>query len=77
MNCNQNRIDEQYAQRLIDDLQFDYNNLLNNLKNSVISEKDKAKLKLKKTDKHVKLLSNIISDALNLKVLLEEVKKVK
>ena len=61
MNCN--RIDEAYLQRLIDDLQQDYNNLFNSLKNGT-NEKEKTKLKNKKVDKHTKLLSNIMNSTL-------------
>ena len=73
---NFNRIDENYLQKLIDDLQQDYNNLFNSLKNGT-NEKEKAKLKNKKVDKHTKLLSNIMNSSLQLKQLLEEVKKIK
>jgi hypothetical protein len=71
-----NRIDENYAQRVIDDLQTDYNNLFNSLKNGN-TEKEKEKLKLKKVDKHTRLLANLMNNALQLKQLLEEVKKIK
>ena len=73
---NFNRIDENYLQKLIDDLQQDYNNLFNSLKNGT-NEKEKTKLKNKKVDKHTKLLSNIMNSSLQLKQLLEEVKKIK
>jgi len=73
---NFNRIDEAYLQRLIDDLQQDYNNLFNSLKNGT-NEKEKTKLKNKKVDRHTKLLSNIMNSSLQLKQLLEEVKKIK
>jgi hypothetical protein len=73
---NFNRIDENYLQKLIDDLQQDYNNLFNSLKNGT-NEKEKTNLKNKKVDKHTKLLSNIMNSSLQLKQLLEEVKKIK
>lgn len=76
MSFNMNRIDENYLQKLIDDLQQDYNNLFNSLKNGT-NEKEKTKLKNKKVDRHTKLLSNIMNSSLQLKQLLEEVKKIK
>jgi hypothetical protein len=69
-----NRIDETYLQRLIDDLQQDYNTLFNSIKNP--TEKDKQKLKLKKTDRHTSLISKLMTTALQLKQLLEDIKKV-
>jgi len=68
-----NRVDEAYLQRLIDDLQQDHNNLFNSLKNTK-NEKEKQKLKNKKVDKHTKILSNLMNNALQLKQLLEDVK---
>lgn len=76
MSYNTNRVDEAYLQRLIDDLQQDYNNLFNSLKNGNV-EKEKIKLKNKKTDKHTNLISKLMNSALLLKQLLEEVKNVK
>jgi hypothetical protein len=73
---NQNRVDTIYLQRLIDDLQQDHNNLFNSLKNTVL-DKDKERMKLKKIDKQTKLISNLMTNALQLKQLLEDVKKVK
>jgi len=73
---NFSRVDENYLQRLIDDLQQDYNNLFNSLKNPS-NEKEKIKLKSKKIDKQTKILSNLMNNALQLKQLLEEVKKIK
>lgn len=71
-----NRVDENYLQRLIDDLQGDHNNLFNSLKNGT-SEKDKAKLKNKKIEKQTQLIAKLMNSALLLKQVLEEVKKVK
>lgn len=76
MSYNINRVDESYLQRLIDDLQQDYNILFNSLKNG-IEEKDKAKLKNKKVDKHTQLIAKLMNSALLLKQLLEDVKKIK
>lgn len=76
MSFSNNRVDESYLQRIIDDLQQDYNNLFNSLKNGA-TEKDKIKLKSKKVDRHTKLLANMMNSALLLKQLLEEVKKIK
>ena len=76
MSFNINRVDEAYCQRIIDDLQQDYNNLFNSLKNGA-TEKDKIKLKTKKVDRHTKLLASMMNSALLLKQLLEEVKKLK
>jgi len=76
MSYNINRVDESYLQRLIDDLQQDYNILFNSLKNG-IAEKDKEKLKNKKVDKHTQLIAKLMNSALLLKQLLEDVKKIK
>jgi hypothetical protein len=76
MSFSNNRVDEAYLQRIIDDLQQDYNSLFNSLKNGA-TEKDKIKLKSKKVDRHTKLLANMMNSALLLKQLLEEVKKIK
>jgi len=73
---NVNRVDENYLQRLIDDLQGDHNNLFNALKNGT-SEKDKAKLKNKKIEKQTQLIAKLMNSALLLKQVLEETKKVK
>lgn len=73
---NVNRVDENYLQRLIDDLQGDHNNLINSLKNGT-SEKDKAKLKNKKIEKQTQLIAKLMNSALLLKQVLEETKKVK
>ena len=73
---NINRVDENYLQRLIDDLQGDHNNLFNSLKNGT-SEKDKAKLKNKKIEKQTQLIAKLMNSALLLKQVLEEVKKAK
>jgi len=73
---NINRVDENYLQRLIDDLQGDHNNLFNALKTG-ISEKDKVKLKNKKVEKHTQLIAKLMNSALLLKQLLEETKKIK
>jgi len=73
---NVNRVDENYLQRLIDDLQGDHNNLFNSLKNGT-SEKDKAKLKNKKIEKQTQLIAKLMNSALLLKQVLEETKKVK
>jgi len=70
-----NRVDDSYCQRLIDDLQQDYNSLFNSLKNGT-TEKEKDKLKNKKVDKHTQLLSKLMTSALQLKQLLEETKKI-
>ena len=70
---NINRVDENYLQRLIDDLQGDHNNLFNSLKNGT-SEKDKAKLKTKKIEKQTQLIAKLMNSALLLKQVLEEVK---
>jgi hypothetical protein len=76
MSFNTNRVDENYLQRLIDDLQQDYNQLFNSLKNCPL-EKDKIKLKTKKIDRQTFLISKIMTTALQLKQILEEVKKIK
>lgn len=76
MSYNINRIDESYLQRLIDDLQQDYQNLFNSLKNGS-NDKEKLKLKNKKVDRHTQLIAKLMNSALLLKQLLEEVKKVK
>jgi hypothetical protein len=76
MTFNINRVDENYLQRLIDDLQGDHNNLFNSLKNGT-SEKDKAKLKTKKIEKQTQLIAKLMNSALLLKQVLEEVKKAK
>jgi hypothetical protein len=73
---NVNRVDENYLQRLIDDLQGDHNNLFNSLKNGT-SEKDKAKLKNKKIEKQTQLIAKLMNSALLLKQVLEETKKIK
>ena len=76
MSFNINKVDENYLQRLIDDLQQDHNNLFNSLKSGT-TEKDKTKLKNKKVDKHTTLIAKLMNSALQLKQLLEEVKNVK
>jgi hypothetical protein len=76
MSYNIYRIDENYLQRFIDDLQQDHNNLFNSLKNG-INEKEKTKLKNKKVDKHTQLIAKLMNSALLLKQLLEEVKRIK
>jgi hypothetical protein len=76
MSFNTNRVDDNYLQRLIDDLQQDYNQLFNSLKNCPL-EKDKIKLKTKKIDRQTFLISKIMTTALQLKQILEEVKKLK
>lgn len=76
MSYNTNRVDENYLQKLIDDLQQDHNNLFNSLKNGT-AEKEKLKLKNKKVDKHTQLIAKLMNSALLLKQLLEEVKKIK
>lgn len=76
MAINPNRVDENYLQRLIDDLQQDHNNLFNSLKNGV-TEKEKTKLKNKKVERHTQLIAKLMNSALLLKQLLEEVKKIK
>lgn len=76
MSYTTNRVDESYCQRLIDDLQQDHNNLFNSLKNGT-NEKDKLKLKNKKVDKHTQIIAKLMNNALQLKQLLEEVKKIK
>lgn len=73
---NTYRVDENYLQRLIDDLQQDHNNLFNALKTG-ITEKEKTKLKNKKVDKHTQLIAKLMNSALLLKQLFEEVKKIK
>jgi hypothetical protein len=70
-----NRIDINYLQRLIDDLQTDHNINLNALKN--ILEKDREKIKSKKIDKQNKLISNLLNNTLQLKSILEDVKNIK
>lgn len=76
MSFNTNRVDETYLQRIIDDLQQDHNNLFNSLKNGT-TEKDKIRIKNKKISKHTQLISRIMTNSLELKQLLEEVKKIK
>ena len=76
MSYNNNRVDDSYLQRLIDDLQQDHTNLFNSLKNS-IAEKDKLRLKNKKVEKHTQLIAKLMNSALLLKQLLEDVKKIK
>ena len=76
MSYNINRVDESYLQRLIDDLQQDHNNLFNALKSGT-EEKEKLKLKSKKVDKHTQLIAKLMTSALQLKQLIEEVKKIK
>lgn len=73
---NSNRVDEAYLQRLIDDLQQDHNNLFNSLKN-IGTEKDRIKIKAKKTDKQLNLIAKLMNNALVLKQLLDEVKNCK
>jgi hypothetical protein len=62
MTFNINRVDENYLQRLIDDLQGDHNNLFNSLKNGT-SEKDKAKLKTKKIEKQTQLIAKLMNSS--------------
>ena len=71
---NPNRVDELYLQRIIDDLQTDYNNLFNSLKNNN-TEKERMKLTDKKVDKHTKLLADLMTKSLALKTLLSTIKK--
>jgi len=71
-----NRVDENYLQRLIDDLQQDHTSLFNALKNG-ISEKERLRLKNKKADKHTQLIGKLMNSALLLKQLLQDVKNVK
>jgi hypothetical protein len=71
---NINRVDELYLQRVIDDLQSDYNNLFNSLKNNS-TEKEREKLADKKVDKHTKLLADLMTKSLALKTLLALIKK--
>lgn len=70
------RVDTNYLQRLIDDLQQDYNQQFNSLKN-ISTDKDKEKMKNKKIEKQTTLISKLMVTALQLKQLLEEVKKIK
>jgi len=74
MSFNTNRVDELYLQRLIDDLQSDYTNLFNSLKNNT-TEKEREKLIDKKVDKHTKLLADLMNKALALKTLLSTIRK--
>lgn len=76
MSLNPNRIDEQYLDRLINDLQQDHTNLFNSLKMNM-TDKDREKLNNKKVDKHTKLLADLMSKSLTLKTLLASVKKIK
>ena len=71
---NTNKVDENYLQRLIDDLQQDYNTLFNSLKNNT-TEKDKQKLLEQKVEKHTKLLADLMNKSLALKTLLSNIKK--
>jgi len=73
---NATRVDTAYLQRIIDDLQQDHNTLFNSLKGTTL-EKDKEKMKNKKIDKQVKLISNLMTTSLQLKQLLEEVKNLR
>jgi hypothetical protein len=73
---NVTRVDTAYLQRIIDDLQQDHNTLFNSLKGTTL-EKDKEKMKSKKIDKQVKLISNLMTTSLQLKQLLEEVKNLR
>jgi hypothetical protein len=74
MNYNIYKVDESYLQRLIDDLQQDHNNLFNALKNGT-NEKEKMQLKNKKIDKQLNLIGKLMNTSLQLKQLLEDVKK--
>jgi hypothetical protein len=73
---NTNRVDTMHLQRLIDELQTEHNNLFNSLKNTTL-EKDREKMKAKKIDKQTRLIANLMTNALQLKQLLEDVKKIK
>lgn len=74
MSFNTSRVDELYLQKIIDDLQSDYNNLFNSLKNNA-TEKERAKLIDRKVDKHTKLLADLMTKSLALKTLLSTIKK--
>ena len=71
---NTNKVDEMYLQRVIDDLQQDYNTLFNSLKNNT-TEKDKQKLLDNKVEKHTKILAELMNKSLGLKTLLSNIKK--
>jgi len=70
------RVDENYLQRLIDDLQQDHTMLFNTLKQTSC-DKDRSKIADKKVDKHTKLLSEMMSKSLQLKTLLATIKSKK
>ena len=68
------RVDENYLQRLLDDLQADHTTLFNSLKTNM-TPKEKTRLVERKTERHAKLLSDLMNKILNLKHLLEQIKK--
>jgi len=68
------RVDEIYLQRLLDDLQADHTNLFNSLKTNM-TPKEKTKLVERKTEKHAKLLTDLMNKILNLKTLIATIKK--
>lgn len=63
------RVNEDYLQRLIDDIQFDYNMLLNSVKN-MKTNKEKQIVNDRKSEKHTKMLGDLMTKALALKTLL-------
>ena len=77
MNYSLNeRVNEDYLQRLIDDIQFDYNMLLNSDKN-MKSNKEKQIVTDRKSEKHTKMLGDLMNRALALKTLLGTLPKKK
>jgi hypothetical protein len=70
------RINEAYLERLIDDLQADYNLLFNTIK-GIHTSKEKQFVIDRKTEKHTKLISDLMNKALILKTLLGTLPKRK
>jgi len=73
---NTTRVDENYLQKLLDDLQSDHTTLFNSLKANMTA-KEKTNLVERKVERHAKLLSDLMNKILNLKHLLEQIKTIK
>ena len=73
---NTERVYENYLQRLIDDLQQDYNTLFNSVKN-LTSPKEKQLAIDRKQQQHTKLLGELMNKTLQLKTLLGTLPKKK
>jgi hypothetical protein len=70
------RINESNLTNLINDLQLEYNTLMNQLKNAN-TEKENERIKQKKVQQHCKLIAKLLVDSVKLKSLLSETKHIK